>query len=125
MPDLVPEGLIAARALQVNGAAQLVVSGPVLYYGCRIISDLGTGATIFTVADATGPGGPLIDVCQTASQTTNGTRIGSAPVRTESGIWTDGGGAANGRIIVYVAMLEYVTSENGPVVRSWFANTED
>lgn len=124
MPDLVPEGLIAPRALQVNGAAQLVVSGPVLYFGCRIVSDLGAGATTFTVADATAAGGPLIDICQTAFGTTNGTRVGGAPTRTESGIWTDGGGAANGRIIVYVAMLEYVTTESGLIPRSWFENTE-
>lgn len=121
MPTLLPQGNLFAKYVTINGAAQAVISGPVLYFGMRALNLSGAAATTITVTDGTTAGGPIIDMLRLAVSDVGGTDSKSAPVRTESGIFCDAGGAGNATIVIYYLPLEYVATMGGVVPEDYFA----
>lgn len=121
MPILLPRGHLFAKYVTINGAAQLVAAGPMLYFGLRALNLSGAAATTVTVTDGTAAGGPIIDMIRLAISDIGGTDSKTAPVRTESGIFCDAGGAGNATVVVYYLPLEYVATIGGDVVEDYFA----
>ena len=125
MPALLPRGHLVAKAQPISGLAQMVVAGPVLYFGIRALNLQAAAVTNINVTDAVAPGGPLIDVLNLAAAAGGSTDNRTVAIRTESGLFVDGGGAGNANIIVYYLPLEYVASLQGLIPESFFAENED
>lgn len=121
MPIILPAGTLFAKYVTINGAAQMVASGPMLYFGMRALNLSGAAATTITVTDGTAAGGPIIDMLRLAVSDIGGTDSKSAPVRTESGIFCDAGGAGNATVVIYYLPLEYVATMGGVVNEDYFA----
>ena len=121
MPIILPQGNLFAKSVQITGAAQVVATGPVLYFGIRALNLSGAAAVNITVTDATAANGPIIDMLRLAASDIGGTDLKTAPIRTEAGIFCDAGGAANATIVVYYLPLEYVATVGGAIPEDYFA----
>lgn len=120
MPSILGGRQLVARAQQVTGAAQLIISGSCLYWGARIIADSAPGPATFFVYDGLLSGAGMIDVIQAGSGLTAGTHDRACPIRVNSGLWVDGSAAANGRAIIYYTPLEWLASIDADLPHDFF-----
>lgn len=123
MPSLIPRGHLWARSQQITGAAQVIMAGPVLYFGLRALNLQAAAITNVNVSDATASGGPLIDIVSLAAAGGGASDNRAYPIRTESGLFCDAGGAGNATILIYYLPLEYVASIGGVFEEDYFAET--